>query len=79
LSGLTFAILLLVAMIKHQNLNGQTYFATFHAWISLILIAGFIVQVNTVQIKDFRAFVLESVHICQSNFPETHAVAQKQL
>ncbi|KAI6189994.1 putative cytochrome b561 [Aphelenchoides bicaudatus] len=44
IAGLTFAILLLVSMIQHQNLNGETYFATFHAWISLILVAGFIVQ-----------------------------------
>lgn len=46
LAGLALAILLLVAMIQHKNLNGETYFSSFASWISLILVAAFIVQVR---------------------------------
>jgi hypothetical protein len=44
--GLVFAILLMVSLIQHQNRGGEVYFASFHAWLSIVLIVGYIIQVD---------------------------------
>jgi hypothetical protein len=80
LSGLVFAILLLIAMIQHDNLNGETYFATFHAWISLVVIAGFIVQAGIffLFIYNYNIF-LEHFHYSEFYIPKTHAQSTQQF
>lgn len=60
-------------MVQHKNLNGETYFATFQAWISLIVIAGFIIQVRLFYNKIEYPLFLERFHRSKRYISETYS------
>ncbi|KAI6228796.1 Cytochrome b561 [Aphelenchoides fujianensis] len=44
LVGVVLAVLLLVALVQHKNRGAALLFASFHAWLSVLMIAGFLLQ-----------------------------------
>ncbi|KAI6199634.1 Cytochrome b561 [Aphelenchoides besseyi] len=44
IAGVVLAVLLLVSIVQHRNRGSAVLFASFHTWLSVLLIAGYLAQ-----------------------------------